>query len=48
MGKKPDKEFKGSFNVILKHHLHRLAVIKSTRMKIPLVERARTVERSIL
>ena len=33
LGKKPDKEFKGSFNVRLKPHLHRLAVIKSTRMR---------------
>ena len=49
LGKKPDKEFKGSFNVRLKPHLHRLAVIKSTRMKIPLntlVERA--LEKEVL
>lgn len=36
LGKDPDKEFKGSFNVRIKPRLHRLAVIKSTAMKISL------------
>jgi len=36
LGKDPDKEFKGSFNVRIKPRLHRLAVIKSTTMKISL------------
>jgi len=36
MGKEPDKEFKGSFNVRIKPKLHRLAVIKSSAMKISL------------
>ncbi len=36
LGKNPDKEFKGSFNVRIKPNLHRLAVIKSSAMKISL------------
>lgn len=36
VGKDPDKEFKGSFNVRIKPKLHRLAVIKSSAMKISL------------
>lgn len=36
LNKDPDKEFKGSFNVRIKPRLHRLAVIKSTTMKISL------------
>jgi predicted HicB family RNase H-like nuclease len=36
VGKEPDKEFKGSFNVRIKPKLHRLAVIKSSAMKISL------------
>lgn len=36
LGKDPDKEFKGSFNVRIKPRLHRLAVIKSTALKISL------------
>ncbi len=43
MGKDPDKEFKGSFNVRLSATTHRLAAMKSAAMKISLnnfVERA--------
>jgi predicted HicB family RNase H-like nuclease len=43
LGKEPDKEFKGSFNVRVKPKIHRLAVIKSSSMKMSLnqfVERA--------
>jgi predicted HicB family RNase H-like nuclease len=43
MGKEPDKEFKGSFNVRVKPHIHRLASMKSAALKISLnhlVERA--------
>jgi predicted HicB family RNase H-like nuclease len=43
LGKDPDKEFKGSFNIRIKPRVHRLAVIKSASMKISLnqfVERA--------
>lgn len=36
LGKNPDKEFKGSFNVRVKPRIHRLAVIKSSAMKISL------------
>src|SRR3989337_3167681 len=36
LGKEPDKEFKGSFNVRLKPKVHRLAVMKSAAMKISL------------
>jgi predicted HicB family RNase H-like nuclease len=36
LGKDPDKEFKGSFNVRLKPKIHRLAVMKSASMKISL------------
>lgn len=35
-GKDPEKEFKGSFNVRIKPSVHRLAVIKSSAMKISL------------
>jgi predicted HicB family RNase H-like nuclease len=43
LGKDPDKEFKGSFNVRVKPRIHRLIVIKSSAMKMSLnqfVERA--------
>jgi predicted HicB family RNase H-like nuclease len=36
LGREPDKEFKGSFNVRLKPRVHRLAVMKSAAMKISL------------
>jgi predicted HicB family RNase H-like nuclease len=36
LGKDPDKEFKGNFNVRVKPHIHRLAVIKSSSLKISL------------
>jgi len=36
LGKEPDKEFKGSFNVRLKPKIHRLAAIKSATLKISL------------
>lgn len=47
--KDPDKEFKGSFNVRVKPKIHRLAVLKSSAMKISLnqfVERA--LEKEVL
>lgn len=34
--KDPEKGFKGSFNIRIKPHIHRLAVIRSTQMKISL------------
>jgi predicted HicB family RNase H-like nuclease len=34
--KDPEKEFKGSFNVRIKPSIHRLAVIKSSTLKISL------------
>lgn len=49
LGKEPDEEFKGSFNVRLKGRLHRLAAIKSAAEKISLnkfIERA--VEKAVL
>jgi predicted HicB family RNase H-like nuclease len=36
LGKEPDNEFKGSFNVRLKPKIHRLAAIKSATLKISL------------
>ena len=36
LGKDPDKEYKGSFNVRLKPKIHRLAVIKSATLKMSL------------
>ena len=36
LGKQPDKEFKGSFNVRLKPKIHRLAAIRSAALKISL------------
>lgn len=36
LSKEPEKEFKGSFNVRIKPAVHRLAVIKSSRLKISL------------
>ena len=36
LGKDPDKEFKGSFNVRLSPKVHRLAAMKSAAMKISL------------
>lgn len=36
LGKEPDKEFKGSFNVRVKPKVHRLAVMKSAALKISL------------
>ena len=36
MGKDPDKEYKGSFNVRLKPKIHRLAAIKSATLKMSL------------
>jgi predicted HicB family RNase H-like nuclease len=36
LGKDPDKEFKGSFNVRVKPRIHRLAVMKSSALKISL------------
>ncbi len=36
LGKDPDKEFKGSFNVRLTPKTHRLAAMKSAAMKISL------------
>jgi len=36
LGKDPDKEFKGSFNVRVKPKIHRLAVMKSAALKISL------------
>ncbi|MBS1682705.1 MAG: type II toxin-antitoxin system HicB family antitoxin [Bacteroidetes bacterium] len=48
LGKDPDKEFKGSFNVRLTAKLHRLAAIKSATEKISLnkfVEKA--VEKAV-
>ena len=35
-GKKPDKEFKGSFNVRIPQELHRMAVLEATKQKITL------------
>ncbi len=36
LGKDPDKEYKGSFNVRLKPKIHRLAAIKSATLKMSL------------
>ena len=36
LGKDPDTEFKGSFNVRVKPKVHRLAVMKSAAMKMSL------------
>lgn len=36
IGKDPDREFKGSFNVRVRPKIHRLAVMKSAAMKISL------------
>jgi predicted HicB family RNase H-like nuclease len=36
MGKDPDKEFKGSFNVRVKPSIHRLISVRSAAMKISL------------
>lgn len=36
MGKEPDKEFKGSFNVRVKPYIHRLASMKSAILKVSL------------
>jgi predicted HicB family RNase H-like nuclease len=36
LGKKPDQEFKGSFNVRIKPKIHRLAVIKSATLNVSL------------
>ncbi len=36
MGKDPDKEFKGSFNVRIKPNIHRLIAAKSAVMKVSL------------
>jgi predicted HicB family RNase H-like nuclease len=36
LGKEPDKEFKGSFNVRVKPSIHRLASMKSAALKISL------------
>ena len=36
LGKEPEKEFNGSFNVRLKPHLHKLASIRSSTLKISL------------
>lgn len=36
LGKEPDKEFKGSFNVRVKPKVHRLAVMKSAALKMSL------------
>jgi predicted HicB family RNase H-like nuclease len=36
LGKDPDKDFKGSFNVRLKPRVHRLIAMKSAAMKISL------------
>lgn len=36
IGKDPDKEFKGSFNVRVKPKVHRLAVMKSAALKMSL------------
>ena len=36
LGKDPDKEYKGSFNVRLKPKTHRLAAIKSATLKMSL------------
>ena len=49
LGKDPDKEFRGSFNVRVKPRIHRLAVIKSSAMKMSLnqfIERA--LEKEVL
>lgn len=48
LGKEPDTEFKGSFNVRVKPKVHRLAVMKSAALKISLnqfVEKA--IERQL-
>ncbi|MCE2732373.1 MAG: type II toxin-antitoxin system HicB family antitoxin [Cyclobacteriaceae bacterium] len=36
MGKEPDKEFKGSFNVRVKPIIHRLIAVRSAAMKVSL------------
>ena len=36
LGKDPDKEYKGSFNVRLKPKIHRLAAIRSATLKMSL------------
>jgi predicted HicB family RNase H-like nuclease len=36
MGKEPDKEFKGSFNVRVKPSIHRLISVRSAAMKVSL------------
>ncbi|MCE2935452.1 MAG: type II toxin-antitoxin system HicB family antitoxin [Cyclobacteriaceae bacterium] len=36
MGKEPDKEYKGSFNVRVKPDIHRMAVAKSKALRISL------------
>ncbi len=49
LGKNPDKEFKGSFNVRIKPKLHRLAVIKSASLNVSLNQFVETViEREVL
>jgi predicted HicB family RNase H-like nuclease len=49
LGKDPDKEFKGSFNVRLKPRVHRLAAMKSAAMKISLNQFVeRVLEKEVL
>lgn len=49
LGKEPDKEYKGSFNVRLKPKVHRLAAMKSAALKISLNQFIeKVVEREVL
>ena len=49
LGKQPEKEFKGSFNVRLKPKIHRLAAIKSAALNISLNQFVETVlEKEVL
>lgn len=49
LGKEPDKEYKGSFNVRLKPKVHRLAAMKSAAMKISLNQFVeKVVEKEVL
>jgi predicted HicB family RNase H-like nuclease len=48
MGKEPDKEYKGSFNVRVKPAIHRMAVAKSKAMRISLNQFVeRIIEREV-
>ncbi len=49
LGKDPDKEYKGSFNVRLKPRVHRLAAMKSAALKISLNQFVeKVVEKEVL